>query len=129
MSALIKLKLNLEITWAWNQKILISRSSYRMVSRRATRGEKDQKTSPGLFWKSEKNCPDILKNALTVSIFELNFLSKCSFKVSRRKNSQNFPCGAFFSAVFNKMFIKVPKSHEASPALKSFWLCTWFHSV
>ena len=36
--------------------------------------------------------------------------------VSRRKNSKIFPCGAFYSCVFNKMFIEVPLFHETSPA-------------
>ena len=28
--------------------------------------------------------------------------------VSRRKNPKIFPCGAFYSCVFNEMFIEVP---------------------
>ena len=28
--------------------------------------------------------------------------------VSKRKNSKIFPCGAFYSCVFNEMFIEVP---------------------
>ena len=61
-------------------------------------------------------------------------------RVSRGEKCKSFPCGAFFSCVFDKMFIEVPKFHETfpalndkmfikvpkfhktSPALKNFWL-------
>ena len=34
--------------------------------------------------------------------------SSPTLRISSRKNSRIFPCGAFFSGVFDKMFIKVP---------------------
>ena len=40
--------------------------------------------------------------------------------VSRRKNSKMFPCGTFFSCVFDEMFMEALQFHEASPALKVF---------
>ena len=36
------------------------------------------------------------------------------------KNSKISPCGAFFSCVFDEMFIEMPKFRETSPALKNF---------
>ena len=65
--------------------------------RRWEGGEGEGRPCPIL--KIEKKCPDFVKNALTVSISELNFLGE---------KTQVFPCGAFFSDVFNKMFVKVP---------------------
>ena len=38
-------------------------------------GERGEASS-AQFWKSKKKCPDFVKNALTVSIFELNFSFK-----------------------------------------------------
>ena len=34
--------------------------------------------------------------------------------VPRRKISKIFPCGAFYSCVFNEMFIEVPQFHKTS---------------
>ena len=45
----------------------------------------------------------------------LRLQSKCSFRVSRRKNSQIFPCGVFFPGVFNKMFIKKCSNPTKTP--------------
>ena len=42
--------------------------------RRATRGEGGGgEASPALFWKSEKKCPDFVRNVLIVAIFEFPF--------------------------------------------------------
>ena len=51
-------------------------------------------------WFSEK-CPDCVH-------FWVKFSTQNAvLRVSRRKNSQIFSCGIFFSGAFNKMFIKV----------------------
>ena len=44
-------------------------------------------------------------------------------RVSRRRNSNIFPCGDFLSWLFNEMFIEVPLFYETFPFLKNFWLC------
>ena len=59
--------------------------------------------SPALFWKSNKKSPDCVKNALTWK--NVHFWVKFSFqnvvlRVSRRKNSQIFPCAAFLTECF-----------------------------
>ena len=68
-----------------------------------------------------ENCgvnPDFLyRSSLTLLKF-ISFHKQCFAKyVSLR---------GFFSCAFNKMFIEVPKYHEASPALKDVWLCAWY---
>ena len=35
-----------------------------------------------------------------------------------------FPQGAFFACVLDEMFIEVSQFHDASDAMKNFWLCT-----
>ena len=88
---------------------------WRQVFRRTTRwGE----ASPALFWKSKKvlwfcrKGPDCIHLCVKFSI------QNVVLRVSRRKNSKFFSCGAFFSCVFDE----VPKFHETSCALKNFWL-------
>ena len=48
-------------------------------------------------------------------------------RVSRRKNSQIFPCLAFcfFWFFFKNKNTKVPWFHKSSPVLKNFWLQAW----
>ena len=64
-----------------------------------------------------KKCPD--RDHLWVKFSIQNVI----LRISRIKNS-NFSL-LFFSNVFDKMFIKVPQSHETFPALKNFWLLVW----
>ena len=71
--------------------------SFFFSDRRATtrlRGE----ASPVLFLK--------LKKALILEILRL----------SRREKSKILPYGAYFSCIFDKMFIEVPQFHKISPA-------------
>ena len=49
-----------------------------------------------------KKCPDC------VHILVKFFIQNVILRVYSRKNSRIFSCGAFFSSVFDKMFIKVP---------------------
>ena len=75
-----------------------------------------------LFWKSKKvpwfweKGPDCIHLCVKFSI------QNVVLKVSKEKNSKIFPCGAFFSCVFDEMFFKVPKFHKTTSALKNFWL-------
>ena len=53
------------------------------------------------------------RKALIVSIFEYNFsmfLSKCSFKIIRRKISKIYPCRAFFFVLLKKCLSNCPSS-------------------
>ena len=59
------------------------------------------------------------KNVPTVFIFGLNFvIQNAVLRVSRKKNSRMFFCGAFLSCVVDKTFIEVPFFQESYPALK-----------
>ena len=49
------------------------------------------------------------ENVPTVFVFGLNFvIQNAVLRVSRKKNSKMFPCGAFLSCVVDKMFMEVP---------------------
>ena len=51
-------------------------------------------------------------------------ISNAALKVSKRKNSKMFLCGAFLLFVVNEMFIDVRLFQGTSRALKNFWLRT-----
>ena len=61
--------------------------------------------SPAPFWKSRKSTLILKKSVhpwITLSI------QNVVLRVTRRKSSQIFPYGTFFSCVFNEIFIEVP---------------------
>ena len=71
---------------------------------RATRGR-----PPLPFFENRKKCSDLGKNGPDFVHLWVKFsIRNVVLRVSKRKNSKIFPCGAFFSCVFNEMFIKVP---------------------
>ena len=80
------------------------------------------KISPAVFRKSTevswfyKKGPDCAHPWVKFSI------QNVVLRISRRKNSKLFPCGAFFSWNFDEIFIEVSQFHETFPALKQFWL-------
>ena len=67
----------------------------------------------------EENCPDCVHLWVKFSI------QNAVFRVSKKKNSKMFPYGAFFSCVFDEMFIEVPQFHESFPILKNIWLLAY----
>ena len=81
-------------------------------------------TFPFLFWKVKKVSWFWGKKALILSTFGIKFsIQGVVLRVSRRKNSQILPSGAFFPCFFfDKIFIEVPWFYETSPVLKNFWL-------
>ena len=80
---------------------------------------------PCPFLKIGKSASIFGKKALIVSILGLNIPIFKVLRLSRGKSSKIFPCGAFFSCVFDERFMvsKVPQFHKNSPALKNLWLC------
>ena len=62
---------------------------------------------PCLFLKIEKSTLILEKEAPLMSIFELNFPFKMWFEEYLGKKIKVFPCWAFFSRVFDEMFIDV----------------------
>ena len=78
--------------------------------------------SPALFWKWKK-VPWFSSSWLCSSLGQV-FHSK--YNVLTVSGEKNVYLGVSFSCVFDKMFIKMPKFRETSPALKSFFLhnCT-----
>ena len=77
---------------------------------------------PLSFFENREKCPDFGKKTLIVSIFWVKYsIQNEVLRVSRKKNSKIFICGAF-SCVSDEVFTKVPWFHETSPAPKYFWL-------
>ena len=78
------------------------------ICRRATRG-RGGGGLPCPILKIEKRCPDFVKKCPDYVHTSVKFsIQNVILKVSRRKNSRIFPCGVFFSGVFDKIFPKVP---------------------
>ena len=78
----------------------------------------DGEVSPTHFWKSKKVSWFWKKGPDCIHLYPV-------LRVSRRKNSKIFSCGAFSSRILDEMFIEVPKFLETSPSLKDFWLLAW----
>ena len=61
---------------------------------------------PLLFFDNQKKCPNFGKKALIVQVKFT--IQNIALRVSRRKNSESIPYGAFCFLVFDEMFIEVP---------------------
>ena len=68
------------------------------------------------FFKTEKKRPDC------VNLWVKFLIYNAVLKVSRRKNSKIFYCGAFSSCVVDEKFIGVTLFQETFPVLKHSWL-------
>ena len=65
-------------------------------------------TPPAVF-ENRKKCPDFWKKGLDCVYTWVKFsIQNVVLRVSRRKNSKMFPCGASFSIVIDQIFIEVP---------------------
>ena len=75
--------------------------------------------------KIEKKCPDFRKKYPDcVHLWVKCLIWKAILRVSRRKNSEIFPCWAFLWCVVDKMFIEVPNSKK--PRLpRQMHGCAW----
>ena len=60
-----------------------------------------------LFLKIKKSALILKKGPHSVHLLVKFSIQNVVLRVSRRKNSKTFPCGAFFSYVFNEIFIEV----------------------
>ena len=60
-----------------------------------------------VFWEKNHDC---------VLLWVKFCIQNLVLRVSSRKNSKIFPCRAFYSCVFNKIFIEVPQFHKISPS-------------
>ena len=77
------------------------------------------------FFENRKCALILEKKNLILSIFELNFYSRYSFKIIQEKKLPGFSRRSFLFLrffFFNKIFIKLPRFHETSPVLKNFCL-------
>ena len=76
---------------------------------------------PALFLEKKNDsggkCPDCAYSWIKFSI------QSVILRVSRRRNSDIFPCRDFLSWLFNEIFIEVPLFYETFPFLKISWLC------
>ena len=80
-------------------------------ARKEGRGRREE-TSSTLF-EIKKKCLDFGKKGPDCVHLWLKFsIQNIVSKVSRRKTSKMFPYGTSFSCVFDKIFIKVPQSHN-----------------
>ena len=66
-------------------------------------GELRGKASPAFF--ENPNCPDFRD---CVHLWVRFSIQNAVLRLSRREKSKILPCGAYFSCVFDKMFIEVP---------------------
>ena len=76
-----------------------------------------------LFWKLKKSvlifwekCP------VSVHLCVKFLIWNAILRVSRRKNSDIFPCRAYLSCVVNDMLVEFPLFQETFPALINSWL-------
>ena len=66
-----------------------------------------EETSPALF-ENQKTCPDFGKKGPGCVHLWVKFsIQNVVLRISRRKISKMFPCGASFSCIFDEMFIEV----------------------
>ena len=87
-----------------------------MLIKKTCRGERGGLPSP--FFENRKKCPDFWKKGPDCVYLWVKFsIQNVVLRVSRRKNSKMFPCGASFSGVFDEIFIEVPKFHKSPPPL------------
>ena len=64
--------------------------------------------SPALF-ENKKKCPDFRQKGPDCARAYVKFtIQNVVLRESKRKNFEIFPCGAFFTGIFDKMFIVVP---------------------
>ena len=77
--------------------------------RHATRGESGGRP-PLPFFENRRNCPDLGKKSHDCVHLWVKFsIENIILRVSRRKNSKKFPCGAFF-VLLMKCLSKCPNS-------------------
>ena len=78
---------------------------------------------PCSFLKTEKSALISKKKGSNCINLCVKFSTeKVVLRVSNRKKSKIFSCRAFFSYVFDKILIEVPKFYETFLALKNVWL-------
>ena len=78
---------------------------------------------PLLFFENRKKYPNFEKKGSNCINLCVKFsIEKLVLRVSSRKKPKIFSCRAFFSYVFDKILIEVPKFYETFLALKNFWL-------
>ena len=83
-----------------------------------------------LLIEKTKKCQDFGKRGPDcVHLWGFFSIQMVVLRVFGIENFKMFPCGVFFSLVFDELFIEVPQFHETSPAVKNFWLHTWLFSV
>ena len=64
--------------------------------------------SPALS-ENQRKCPDFRKKGPDCARPYVKFtIQNVVLRESKRKNFEVFPCGAFFTGIFDKMFIGVP---------------------
>ena len=78
-------------------------------SRRATRSGRGGGALPCPFLKIKKNCPDFRKKDPDCVHPYVKFaIYNVVLRVSSRRDFKIFPCGNFFSGIFDEIFIGVP---------------------
>ena len=65
-------------------------------------GQKEGGGLPCPFFENKKKCPDCVHPYIKFSI------QNVVLRVSKRKNFEMFPCEAFFTEIFDELFIGVP---------------------
>ena len=82
-----------------------------------------------LSWKKKENPLIKQKNALILeesALFDVSLgyfiIENAVLRVSWRKNTQIFPCGALLLSVVHETFIELPLFQETSPGTKNFCL-------
>ena len=77
--------------------------------RRAANGGGEGGRFPLPFFVNGRKCPDFGKKGFNcVYPWVKSFIQNVVLRVTRRKSSKIFPCGASLSCVFDERFIKVP---------------------
>ena len=114
----------------WRQtKYLLAISVFK---RRPTRGgKKEGLPCPVLKWN--KKCPNFGKKGtdfgrkcpICVHLWVNSHLKKAVLRVSWRRNTKHFPCGALVLYVVHETFTEVSLFQETSFAPKNSWLRAW----
>ena len=72
-------------------------------------GEKEGGGLPSFFLKIKKKCPDFRKKGSDCVHPYIKFtIGNVVLRVSKRKNFDISACGAFFTRIFDEIFIGVP---------------------